>query len=89
MKYRKKPLVVEAWVIGPCGDTPPPDWVMAGFAQYLLDWDGSSETMLIQTSEGPIKGNCGDYLIRGIRGELYACKPDIFAETYDPVEDAP
>jgi hypothetical protein len=87
VRYRKKPLVIDAWVIDPCSSMP--DWVSAGFQKNLLDWDFSDNRVWIQTPEGPINGAVGDYLIRGIKGELYACKPDIFAETYDPVEDAP
>ena len=60
MKYRKKPVVIEATQI----DTP----------------------MKIKTLEGVMEGNPGDYLITGVKGEKYFCKPDIFAMTYESVE---
>ena len=41
----------------------------------------------IETLEGVMVGNPGDYLIRGVKGELYPCKPDIFEETYELVSD--
>ena len=40
----------------------------------------------VQTLEGTMKGNPNDYLIRGVKGELYPCKPDVFSETYEEVE---
>jgi len=39
----------------------------------------------IRTLEGVMRADPGDWIIRGVRGELYVCKPDIFAETYEPV----
>lgn len=59
MKYRKKPVVVDA---------------------YQAD-----HVMLIKTLEGSMCANPGDWIITGVHGERYPCKPDIFAETYDPV----
>jgi len=85
-KYRKKPVIVEAFQL----------------TQELLDQKGWSEEYirdesnrkikyrlvhdLIETLEGEMMANVGDYIIIGIKGEIYPCKPDIFAETYDPVE---
>jgi hypothetical protein len=60
MKYRKKPVVIDAVQI----DVP----------------------MKIQTLEGWMEGNPGDYLITGVKGEQYFCKPDIFALTYEDVK---
>ena len=42
------------------------------------------EPFEVETLEGTMKGNAGDYLIRGVKGEYYPCKPDIFAATYEP-----
>jgi len=41
----------------------------------------------IHTLEGVMTANIGDYIVKGIKGEFYPCKPDIFAETYEPVND--
>ena len=60
MKYRKKPIVVEA---------------------YQTD-----KPMVIPTLEGDMMANVGDYIITGVNGEQYPCKPDIFEKTYDPIE---
>ena len=43
--------------------------------------------VLIETLEGTMKANPGDYIIRGIKGELYPCKPDIFKETYEKIQE--
>ncbi len=43
--------------------------------------------MIIQTLEGPLKASPGDWIITGIRGEQYPCKPDVFEKTYEPVSD--
>lgn len=41
--------------------------------------------MIIQTLEGPLHASVGDWIITGIRGEQYPCKPDVFEKTYEPV----
>lgn len=46
---------------------------------------GPNESLFIETLEGTHRADVGDYIIRGVKGELYPCKPDIFAMTYDPV----
>ena len=54
------------------------------------EWDDKVQyngdgTLTITTLEGDHRANEGDYIIRGVKGELYPCKPDIFASTYEPV----
>jgi hypothetical protein len=78
--YRKKPVVIEA-VRFRSGEQP---WefsqdIIEGRVRYPEDG-----TMLIQTLEGTMIANSGDWIIRGVKGELYPCKPDIFAATYEP-----
>jgi hypothetical protein len=46
----------------------------------------TDKEMIIHTLEGDHKANIGDYIITGVHGEQYPCKPDIFAETYEKVE---
>ncbi len=46
-----------------------------------------TEVTFIQTLEGTMRGEIGDYLITGVNGEMYPCKPDIFEKTYEPVEE--
>ncbi len=78
--FRKKPVVIEA-VRFRSGEQPHDlaDDVIAGKIRYPEDG-----TMLIETLEGVMCAQPGDWIIRGVKGELYPCKPDIFAATYEP-----
>ena len=83
-QYRKKPVSVEAvqWT----GDN----------VQEVLDFctvdgeqkasaTGITKIIIIKTLEGTMEGHVGDYIIKGVKGEFYPCKPDIFRETYEEV----
>ena len=83
MKFRKKPIVIDAWKIkGSEADGELAYAVIEGRLRYVED--GS---VLIQTLEGVMQGFVGDWIIRGIKGELYPCKPDVFAATYEVAEE--
>jgi hypothetical protein len=60
-----------------------PKWLRDAYekADILFLPDGVS----IKTLEGKMKGDIGDWIIQGVKGEIYPCKPDIFEATYDPV----
>lgn len=81
-KFRKKPVTIEAfryWI------DPKPDWFHDKVAKNdIIAYNTHCE---INTLEGVMRGNLGDYIILGIAGEVYPCKPDIFRETYEPIED--
>lgn len=82
-KFRKKPVVIDAvQFTGDCG-TPEIVALDLGVAHI----PGIGDCMLIRTLEGTMRAEPGDWIIRGVKGELYPCKPDIFAATYEPVED--
>lgn len=78
--YRKKPVVIEAW----CNDgSMMPDWVAnACTGGELIPGNGP---LFIPTLEGVMEARPGDWLIQGVKGEVYPCKPDIFAATYEAV----
>jgi hypothetical protein len=81
-KFRKKPVVVEAY----CYDQKPknyrPDWLTAAIiAEKVTTFP---EFCNIWTLEGTMRCDLGDWIIQGVHGELYPCKPDIFAATYEP-----
>jgi hypothetical protein len=83
-RYRKKPVVIEAIrYTGHVNATEVIDWVLAGdgTARFL---DGP---LAIDTLEGTMLAQPGDYVIRGVQGEFYPCKPDIFEATYEPVKE--
>lgn len=63
MRYRKKPVVIEAFM--------------------------TDEPMDIETLEGTMHASPGDYIITGVNGEQYPCKPDIFEKTYEPADATP
>ncbi len=77
MKYRKKPVEIEAicWE----GDVKE---VLEFVGDQSVGFDG--EKVVISTLEGTMTADMGDWLIRGVAGELYPCKPEIFARTYEP-----
>ncbi|MGC0225159.1 hypothetical protein [Pseudooceanicola nitratireducens] len=100
MKFRKKPVVIDAAlfdgervgvpdmtgkrvVSGSC-----PDWFPAVVEEGTHACAGvvksSGEHLYIGTLEGIHRADPGDWIIRGVKGELYPCKPDIFAATYEP-----
>jgi len=87
--YRKKPVVIEAfkWTGGP-DQTEDPVWIVEAIKAGTVRFEGQGTpgvSMLIDTLEGTHRANQGDYIIRGVKGELYPCKPDIFVVTYDRV----
>ena len=88
MKYRKKPVVIEAfcWTGGP-DQTEDPEWADAAVkaGKIWFSNPGTKDVCLeIATLEGTMCARQGDYIIRGVKGEIYPCKPDIFAATYEP-----
>ena len=75
--FRKKPVVIEARL-----------WDATHIPE-MLDWIGDNakqegQTLLIHTLEGTHEASLGDWIIKGVKGEFYPCKPDIFDVTYEP-----
>lgn len=84
MKFRKKPVVIEAWqfTLGGAGDKPA--WLDEAIAAGTVYFQGGAEPFLtVKTLEGDHRAQLGDWIIQGVKGELYPCKPDIFAQTYE------
>jgi len=92
MKFRKKPVVIEAVQLR--WDTWQEMCTFAGVGSgpgdpkgFWPDGEGNGRIgMHIPTLEGLMEATEGDWIIRGIKGELYPCKPDIFAATYEQVQ---
>lgn len=92
MKYRKKPVVIEAV-----------KWDGKNFdeiSHFTGDWHGhkknhedaeelalKSGDLFITTLEGTMQASTGDFIIKGVKGEFYPCKPEIFEMTYEPVTE--
>lgn len=80
--FRKKPVVIEAFRWNPCGAPATDGYIPLWFLMSNYDQDG--DAILIKTLEGTMRADAGDWIIRGVKGELYPCKPDIFEATYEP-----
>ena len=89
-KYRKKPVVIEAIQFF---DTKESIDEVCNFMGTVVDIvvelskEPRAPKLEIPTLEGIHHANEGDYIIKGVKGEFYPCKPDIFAMTYEAVED--
>lgn len=99
MKFRKKPVVIEAVQVQTVDindklDVEPglfkerPDWLMDPNNGCHVFQKGGSDWahIAINTLEGTMEAGPGDWIIRGVKGELYPCKPDIFEATYEAAE---
>lgn len=100
MKFRKKPVVVEAFQMtkeARQSNSNWPNWLREGWGkQYRtagavgcseFPHSDGTDQLVIWTLEGEHLVGWGDWIIQGIRGELYPCKNDIFLETYEKVEE--
>lgn len=90
MKFRKKPVVIEAMQFTGMMSNARAirAWAHAGLppeTNAIIRVDGWC--LKIRTLEGEMTANDGDWIIKGVKGEFYPCKPDIFAATYEPVGD--
>lgn len=78
MRYRKKPVVIEAM-----------QYTRNGLeAEKVTNWcEGTQDDfgLIIHTLEGDMRADYGDWVIKGVKGEFYPCKPDIFEQTYELV----
>jgi len=84
MKYRKKPVVIEAFQLPEARDwdvDPFIRWADKNGLEYTSGRDGS---IGIETLEGVMPGSPGDWFIKGVQGEFYPCTPDIFEQTHEP-----
>ena len=97
-RYRKKPVVIEAvqWDGTSGGANTVIDWIEGneGCARYRCAPDGCTGTekghyVAIETLEGTMSADAGDFIIRGVQGEFYPCKPDIFEKTYESAGGKP
>lgn len=93
-RYRKKPVVIEAMRYPGLPSVPASarldacmqfdDWMLAHQGTNKCKYRGDS--VVIETLEGEMTALPGDWIIKGVKGELYPCKPDVFEATYEAVE---
>jgi peroxiredoxin len=87
--FRKKPVEIQAERVADLVHAAANDW------KALPDWARKAydlgnvlflpDAVEVRTLEGTMRGDRADWIIQGVQGELYPCKPDIFTATYDPV----
>ena len=95
MKYRKKPVVIEAIQWNGNNLKEVMEFICSEFSyeentDYVtnkFNYRKVTKKLSINTLEGKMEVSEGDYIIKGIKGEFYPCKPDIFINTYDEVEE--
>ena len=85
-KYRKKPVVIEAIQWNGENDLDIESF-LNGSEAYNVYSDGKVTAIIISTLEGQMSAQIGDWIIKGVNGEFYPCKPDIFEKTYTPEFD--
>lgn len=86
MRYRKKPVEVDAIVWNGSNVDEIKEFCKGAERFETVDTNGNIIHFLyINTLEGKMYASVGDYIIKGVNGELYPCKPDIFEKTYDAV----
>jgi hypothetical protein len=86
MKYRKKPVVIEAvQYTGDVNTTEIDDMAFCEAYNKGVIKERDSK-LIIKTLEGTMIANIGDFVIKGVNGEFYPCKPDIFEKTYEKVD---
>ncbi len=92
-KYRKKPVIIDALKWNGGNHRPMWDFLTGRTEDYMetsskdfeIDFAKTEGGLVIKTLEGNHNASIGDYIIKGIKGEFYPCKPDIFEATYEKV----
>ncbi|MGT2802984.1 hypothetical protein Javan253_0042 [Streptococcus phage Javan253] len=86
MHYRKRPVTIKAVQFFDAPETLV-ELSKLGLDPVNVDYSVQHKPILkIQTLEGVMTANVGDYIIKGVKGEFYPCKPDIFEDTYEEVK---
>lgn len=83
-KFREKPVVIEAVQFTDEYKDRVANWITRNTAAIFID---DRPALKIQTPEGVMIANLGDWVIRDVEGAFRPCKPDIFTKTYEPVEE--
>jgi len=92
MRYRKKPVIIDAFQFMGHDTGLEPDWfveaVNAGkIVRNRTEKIEGSDWLEIKTLEGSMVANRRNWIIRGIKGEIYSCQPDIFEQSYEAVDE--
>lgn len=84
MKYKKKPIIIDAILFDDSPKSTQDLCELMNCDSLDISRDNVDDAkIIIHTLEGDMYGSIGDYIIKGVNGEFYPCKPDIFAKSYD------
>lgn len=86
LKFRKKPVVIEAMQFTGLNGETVVAWIGSGGVFGLPPDETGMPVLRIPTLEGVMTASPNDWIIKGVNGEFYPCKPDIFEKTYEQVE---
>lgn len=86
-KFRKKPVVIDAIQFDGTENSVFEILEMKNTTSSARAIRFDGKDLLINTLEGLMRASIGDWIIKGVNGELYPCKPDVFEKTYEPVND--
>lgn len=84
--YRKKPVTITAWQWQDQDRSMWPTWVIEKEPEVTRTF-GEKRKLKLPTLEGPVTASFGDFVVQGVRGEVYPVKPDIFADTYERCDE--
>lgn len=85
-RFRKKPVEIEAVRFAANLNQHGMDMLVSWMRENGGDAHHDGTSIYINTLEGQMRADVGDYIIRGLKGEFYPCKPDIFQASYDPAD---
>lgn len=86
--YRAKPCVIEAWQNLPQNQDDMPEWLQAAMQEaVVVRHHIVPRAFAVVTTEGTMRADFGDFIVRGLAGEIYPCKEDVFLAKYEPAED--
>lgn len=85
-KFRKKPVVIEAVQFTGTNAHEISAWAARPDRNALIEEFPKGHGLVIKTMEGNMQAIPNDWIIRGVKGEFYPCKPDVFVATYEPVD---
>lgn len=81
-RYRKKPVVIKAFRT----DGEVPGWFLRALHEERAYYD-ADDLLVIKTLNGAVRVDPGEWVVQGVKGEIYPCRPDIFEQTYEEVGD--
>ena len=86
-KFRKKPVVIEAIQFNGVNGKDVEQWISKNKNNRIGKVVSSGDAILMRTLKGAMRAEIGDYIIKDVKGDFFPCKPDIFEQTYELIEE--